>query len=90
MPINVEEIVERAFEQAFAKMRRDRIQAVIVPGDALFFARGGQISQLAIDAHIAAIEPTRSQHSAFLMMYGVDLDEYLGRNVLGRTRVSCE
>jgi len=72
---NAEEI-----ESAFATFVSERIQAVIVTADALFFVRREQLARLALRDRIASISPQGEYAKAGgLMSYGESLEEFFRR-----------
>ena len=79
-------------EVAFDAIRKSRAQALIVPGDGLFFSQARRIAELAVQQHLPTLFSTREPVQAGgLMSYGPNLAEqfyraasYVGK-ILGGT-----
>jgi len=67
-------------EVAFQRLANERVQAVVVAPDAVFFSERARIAKLALAKRIASIFPQREYADAGgLMSYGESLREFLRR-----------
>jgi putative tryptophan/tyrosine transport system substrate-binding protein len=67
-------------EDAFAVLAKERVTAVMVGGDAMFFVQREQLAQLALGNRMASIFPLREYAAAGgLMSYGESLREFYRR-----------
>jgi len=67
-------------EAAFAAVRRERAEALIVPGDGLFFSQARRIAELAVQHRLPTLFSTREPVQAgALMSYGPNLAEQFYR-----------
>ena len=63
-------------DNAFARMAREGVSAVVVPGDPLVFAQRHQIAELALKNKTASVFPARQHVDAGgLMSYGVNIKD---------------
>lgn len=67
-------------EAAFGVIRQGRMQALIVPGDGLFFSQARRIAELAVQEHLPTLFSTREPvQVGGLMSYGPNLAEQFYR-----------
>jgi putative ABC transport system substrate-binding protein len=82
-PVPVEARGPDALEQAFATMVKERMQAVVVLGDAVLFNYRGQIGVMAIRNRLPTITTLREYAEAGLLLtYGVDFRDLLRRSAV--------
>jgi putative tryptophan/tyrosine transport system substrate-binding protein len=80
MLVPVEARNPQQIEDAFAVLAKERITAVMVGGDAMFFVQRQQLAQLALHNRMASIFPLRAYAEAGgLMSYGESLREFYRR-----------
>jgi len=78
--VSVEARNPQEIEAAFAAFVRERVQAFISAGDALFFAQRRQIAELALKSRLPSMFSQREYAAAGgLMSYGENLSEFFRR-----------
>jgi putative tryptophan/tyrosine transport system substrate-binding protein len=67
-------------ENAFVMLEKENVRAIVVTGDALFFAQRSRIAELALRGRLPSIFPQREYvMSGGLMSYGEELSEFFRR-----------
>jgi putative tryptophan/tyrosine transport system substrate-binding protein len=67
-------------DEAFASLANERVTAIMVGGDAMFYVRREQLAQLALRNRMASVFPLREYAAAGgLMSYGESLREFYRR-----------
>jgi putative ABC transport system substrate-binding protein len=67
-------------ESAFATLTKERVRAVMVAADSIFFAQRQRLADLALDNRLASMFPQREYAEAGgLMSYGESLEEFYRR-----------
>jgi ABC-type uncharacterized transport system substrate-binding protein len=78
LPIQAANAVQ--IEAAFGVIKQGRVQALIVPGDGLFFSQARRIAELAVQEHLPTLFSTREPvQVGGLMSYGPNLAEQFYR-----------
>lgn len=68
-------------DSGFARIAREKLRAVVVPGDSLIFDRRQQIADLALKNAVASVYPVKEHADAGgLMSYGVNLTDMFRRS----------